>query len=143
VKKLIISLTAATALVATAMPAMGQVTAEKRENTTTYATFMVTLNFAQGQAFDERIKLLNEARASAGLEPMVLHHLSGADHDRMVLVPMAEGMASLDWENTPSGAKVDNYLMKKMGEDGYKEWQNGWREVSQRPDVIYSHVHND
>lgn len=118
--------------------------AKKRENVTTHAVYMVKLNYNKGAEFAERVKMQNEIAAALGEPQAQVHHVMTGPYDRIVVVEMKEGMASLDWEMTPSDARFQAAMVEKMGSmEAYREWQSKWPEITERPVVYYTHTHND
>lgn len=144
-KKLAFAAAAAVAFSGMSSTAFAQeVEAEKRENVTTHAVYMVKLNWGKAGEFAERVKMQNEIAAELGMAPAVVHHVMTGPYDRMVIVEVEEGMAALDWATTPSDAKFRNAMIARMGsEEAVMEYQSKWPEISERPVVYYTHTHND
>lgn len=116
--------------------------AKQRENVTTHSIFLLKVNYGMGEEFDNRMKMINGVRAELGMPALEVHHVVAGPYDTMVIGHMAEGMAALDWETTPSGAKMDAALAEKMGGvEAFREWQKKWPEITERPVVWYSHKH--
>lgn len=143
-KLLAIATAAAVAVTGFAGAASAQdVEAKQRENTTTYVVYMVKINWGKNGEFEERVKLQNEVAAQLGEAPAQVHHVMTGDYDRMIVVPMKEGMAALDWEMTPSDAAFRNAMIARMGAKEYEAWIEKWPEITERPKIFYTHVHND
>lgn len=116
--------------------------AKKRENVTTQGIWLLKVHYGKGEEFDARMKMMNEVRQSLGLAPAAIHHIVAGPYDTMVVAPMEEGMATMDWENTPTGARMDAAMAAKMGgKEAYEAWQKKWPEITERPVVWYSHQH--
>lgn len=116
--------------------------AKKRENVSTQSIWLMKVNFGMGEEFDSRMKMMNEVRAGLGLAPAQVYHVVAGPYDTMVIAPMEHGMAGMDWEKTPTGAKMDQAMAAKMGgKDAYEAWQKKWPEITERPVVWYSHQH--
>ena len=143
-KILAIATAAAVAVTGFAGGAYAQdVEATPRENTTTYAVYMVKLHWGKGGEFEERVKLQNEIAAELGEEQAQIHHVMTGGYDRLIIVKIDEGMGALDWEITPSDARFRNAMIARMGADEYRAWVEKWPEITERPKVIYTHMHND
>ena len=143
-KILAIATAAAVAVTGCAGSAYAQdVEAKQRENTTTYVVYMVKIHWGKGGEFEERVKLQNEVAAELGEAPAQIHHVMTGGYDRMIIVEMKEGMAALDWEITPSDARFRNAMIARMGADDYQAWIEKWPEITERPKIFYTHLHND
>lgn len=142
-KILTIAAAAAVAMTGIAGSAYAQeVEAEKRENATTYRIVLTSVKPGQGDAWEARWEKVKEIEKAAGLPTAKVHHMMTGDHGLMIMIPMPEGMAALDWDKSPSSAAFDNAAIGMMGADGFAEWQKGWMEVLEEPKTYYSHVHH-
>ena len=95
--------------------AHAQVEVKENPGRTSYRILYLKLEDGKWDRFEEIVKTYNEITVDAGQTPATIMHMNSGDWPIMVMIPMAGGMAEMDYDTSPSDAKWRNAGIKKLG----------------------------
>lgn len=132
----------ATALAFTT-PAIAQDKAELDTTRTSYRIIMADIEDGKMDEFDEMVKKSNEIAALAGREPLTFMHMMSGRWDVMAIIPLTDGMATMDYKVAPSSPAWRAAAIKYYGsEEKMKEADEAMQALIKSTLVEYGHTHS-
>lgn len=135
------------ALVAAAMlatPAAAQVEAKRGEGAQVYRVVMLDIAPNKIARWEEIVEKFNLAAENSGTAKPQIYHAMTGPWDRIIIFPMEEGAAEMDWEISPSDAKWRNEMIRQEGSaEAARALNQELQSLVLREDSYITHLHTD